>query len=102
MHSAKAGIATPPKFHVGDKVCVTRKMVHSRKIQLEMEGIITIASMKATKPPTYTIKGARGEPVKGTFYERTRAAIELTGNLPYRTSTQEEENPSICQVERLQ
>ena len=26
----------------------------------------------------------------------------VAGNLPYRTSTQEQENPSVCQVERLQ
>ena len=26
--------------------------------------------MKATKPPTYTIKGTLGEPLQGTFYEQ--------------------------------
>ena len=26
--------------------------------------------MKATKPPTYTIKDTLGEPVQGTFYEQ--------------------------------
>ena len=28
--------------------------------------------MKATKPPTYTIKDTLGEPVQGTFYEQER------------------------------
>ena len=33
---------------------------------------------------------------------RARATIECTGNLSCRTSTQEEEKSSICQMERLQ
>ena len=63
----------------------------------------TISSVKATKLPTYTIKDALGEPVSGDLL-RTRAAVECTGKLPYRTSTQEEEKPSVsvCQVEMLQ
>ena len=32
--------------------------------------MITISSVKATKPPTYTIKDTLGEPVQGTFYEQ--------------------------------
>ena len=34
------------------------------------EEVFTISSVKATKPPTYTIKGTLGEPVQGTFYEQ--------------------------------
>ena len=34
------------------------------------EEVFTISSMKATKPPTYTIKDTLGEPVQGTFYEQ--------------------------------
>ena len=30
----------------------------------------TISSVKATKPPTYTIKDTLGEPVQGSFYEQ--------------------------------
>ena len=32
--------------------------------------MFTISSVKATKPPTYTIKDTLGEPVKGTFNEQ--------------------------------
>ena len=32
--------------------------------------MITISSVKATKPPAYTIKDTLGEPVQGTFYEQ--------------------------------
>ena len=31
--------------------------------------MFTISSVKATKPPTYTIKDTLGEPVQVTFYE---------------------------------
>ena len=34
------------------------------------EEVFTISSVKATKPPTYTIKDTLGEPVQGTFYEQ--------------------------------
>ena len=34
------------------------------------EEMFTISSVKATKPPTYTIKDSLREPVKGTFYEQ--------------------------------
>ena len=33
------------------------------------EELFTISSVKATKPPTYTIEDLRGEPVEGSFYE---------------------------------
>ena len=32
--------------------------------------MFTISSVKATKPPTYTIKDTLGEPVQETFYEQ--------------------------------
>ena len=32
--------------------------------------MFTISIVKATKPPTYTIKDTLGEPVQGTFYEQ--------------------------------
>ena len=32
--------------------------------------MFTIGSVKATKPPTYTIKDKLGEPIQGTFYEQ--------------------------------
>ena len=34
------------------------------------EEVFTISSVKASKPPTYTIKDTLGEPVQGTFYEQ--------------------------------
>ena len=34
------------------------------------EVVFTITTVKATKPPTYTIEDTRGEPVQGTFYEQ--------------------------------
>ena len=34
------------------------------------EEVFTISSVKATIPPTYTIKDTLGEPVQGTFYEQ--------------------------------
>ena len=32
--------------------------------------MLTITTVKATKPPTYTIEDTCGEPVQGTFYEQ--------------------------------
>ena len=32
--------------------------------------MFTISSVKATKPPTYTIEDTLGEPVQGSFYEQ--------------------------------
>ena len=34
------------------------------------EEVFTISSVKATKPPTYTIKDTLGEPVQETFHEQ--------------------------------
>ena len=34
------------------------------------EEVFTISSVKATKPPTYTIKDTLGEPVQGTLYDQ--------------------------------
>ena len=63
--------ATSPKFHVGDKVRITRKKGTFEKgfIPNWAEEVFTISSVKATKPPMYTIKDTLGEPVQGTFYE---------------------------------
>ena len=47
-----------PKFHVGDKVRITRKKGTFEK------------RMKASNPPTYTIKDQLEEPVRGSFYEQ--------------------------------
>ena len=52
------------------------------------EEVVTITTVKATKPPTYTIEDHRGEPVQGSFYEQ-ETANECPGNLPNRTSAQE-------------
>ena len=68
MRSAKTRISTP-KFHVGDKVCITRKKGTFEKGYTPnwTEEVYTISSVKATKPPTYTIKDTLGEPVQGSF-----------------------------------
>ena len=49
--------ATPPKFHVGDKVRIVRKKGTFEKgfTPNWTEEVFTITTVKATKPPTYTI-----------------------------------------------
>ena len=51
---AKTQKATP-KFHVGDKVRITRKKGMFEKGFTPTEEVFTSSSVKATKPPTYTI-----------------------------------------------
>ena len=77
MHNAlyakvNARKATPPKFHVGDKVRIVRKKGTFEKgfTPNWTEEVFTITTMKANKPPTYTIEDHRGEPVLGSFYEQ--------------------------------
>ena len=79
--------ATSPKFHVGDKVRITRRKGTFEKgfTPNWTEEVFTIISVKATKPPTYTIKETFGEPVPGTRYEQVM-----------QLSTQEEETSSTC------
>ena len=69
---ASAREATSPKFHVGDKVRITRKKGTFEKgfTPNWTEEVFTISSVKATKPPTYAIKDTLGEPVQGTFNEQ--------------------------------
>ena len=66
--------ATSPTFHVGDKVHITRKKGTFEKgfTSNWTEEVFAISSVKATKPPTYTIKDTLGEPAQGTFYEQER------------------------------
>ena len=61
--------ATSPKFHVGDKVRITRKKGTFQKgfTPNWTEEVFTISSVKSTKPPTYIIKDMLGEPIQGTF-----------------------------------
>ena len=68
---AKTQKATP-KFHVGDKVRITRKKGTFEKgfTPNWTEEVFTISSVKATKPPTYTIEDTLGDPVQGSFYEQ--------------------------------
>ena len=58
--------ATSPKFHVGDKVRITRKKDTFEKgiTPNWTEEVFAISSAKATKTPTYTIKDTLGEPVQ--------------------------------------
>ena len=57
--------ATSPKFHVGDKVRITRKKGTFEKgfTPNWTEEQFTISSVKATNPSTYTIKDQLGESV---------------------------------------
>ena len=61
-----------PKFHVGDKVRITRKKSTFEKgFTLNWtEELFTISSVKATNPPMYTIKDQLGELVRASFYEQ--------------------------------
>ena len=54
--------STSPKFHVGDKVRITRKKVTFEKgfTPNWTEELFTISSVKATNPTTYTIKDQLG------------------------------------------
>ena len=94
--------ATSPKFHVGDKVRITRKKGTFEKWFTPnwTELVFTISSVKAANPPTYQLSSIHLEnQFRGLL--RARAAIERAGNLSYWASTQEEEKSSIRQVERL-
>ena len=59
--------ATSPKFHAGDKVRITRKKGTFEKgfTPKWTEEVFTISIVKATNPPTYSIKDQLGEPVRG-------------------------------------
>ena len=72
VHNALYAKTRKPKFHVSDKVRITRKKGTFEKgfTSNWTEEVFTISSVKATKPPTYTIKDTLGEPVQGTFYEQ--------------------------------
>ena len=60
------------KFHVGDKVRITRKKGTFEEgfTPNWTEELFTISSVKATNSTTYTIKDQLGEPVRGSFYEQ--------------------------------
>ena len=66
---AKTQKATSPKCHVGIRVHITRKEGKFQKgfTPNWTEEEFSISSVKATKPPTYTIKDTLGKPVQGTF-----------------------------------
>ena len=62
--------ATSSNFHVGDKVRITRKKGTFAKgfTPNWTAEVFTISSVKATKPPTYTIEDTREETVQWSFY----------------------------------
>ena len=95
--------ATPPKFHVGDKVRIVRKKGTFEKGFRPnwTKEVFTITTVKATKPPTYTIEDTRGVPVQGSFYEQE---LQTSVQEIYRIERvfKRGERPSVCQVERLQ
>ena len=65
---------TPPpaKFHVGEKVRISRKKYTFEKgfTPNWTEEVFTVSEVKHTNPITYSVKDLIGEPVKGTFYEQ--------------------------------
>ena len=67
---AKVNARPAPKFHVGDKLCITRKVCLKGFTPNWTEHVFTISSVKTTKSPTYTIEDMLGDPVQGTFYEQ--------------------------------
>ena len=69
---AKVRKSTLPKFHVGDKVLITRKKGTFEKgfTPNWTEEVFAISSVRATEPPMNTIMDQLGEPVQGTIYEQ--------------------------------
>ena len=67
---AKVNARPSPKFHVGDKIRITRKKDTFEKgfTPNWTEEVFTISNVKATKLATYTIKDTLGDPVQGTFH----------------------------------
>ena len=76
VHEALYGdtseLAKTPKFHVDDKVRITRKKTMFEKgfTPNWTDKVYIISQVKKTKPPTYVIKDDRGEEVQGSFYEQ--------------------------------
>ena len=65
-----ARTATPPRFHVVDKVRILRRIgTFVKWFEPNWTEVFTITAVKATKPPTYTIEDTLGESVQGTFFE---------------------------------
>ena len=56
------------------------------------EEVFTISSVKATKPPTYTMKDTLGEPVQGTSYEQE---LQLSGTHNVKDEVDREERNCI-------
>ena len=71
LYGDTSELAKEPKFHVGDKVRITRKKLTFEKgfTPNWTDKTYIISQVKKTKPPTYVIKDDRGEEVKGSFYE---------------------------------
>ena len=75
-HVHNALYTTLPKFHVGDKVRILRqKSTFEKGFIPNWTEVFTIATVKATKPPTYIIKDTLEEPVQGAFYEQELQSI---------------------------
>ena len=92
--------ATPPRFRVGDTVRILRKKgSFENGFTPNWSEVFTNTTVKATKPPTYTIEDTRGDP--GNLL-RAGDADKCAGNLAYRTIAQEGKRPSVGQVGRLQ
>ena len=74
VHNAKIkNQKSTSKFHVGDKVRITRKKDTFEKgfTSNWTEEVFTISSAKATKPPTYSIKIHLANQFKGAFTRKS-------------------------------
>ena len=71
LYGNTSKLAKNPKFHTGDRVRIMKKkkMFEKGFTPNWTEELFTIAKVKKTKPPTYTIKYVKGEEIHGTFYQ---------------------------------
>ena len=85
---AKIRKATP-KFHVGDKVRITRnKGIFEKGFTPNWtEEVFTISSVRATNQPTHIIKDTFGEQVQGIFSGALRHSTLFPARFPLKIST---------------
>ena len=100
----KIRTAPPPaKFHVGEKVRISRKKDTFEKEFTPnwTEEVFTVSEINHTNPINYSVKDLIGEPVKGTFYEQE---LQATVQEIFRLERviRKAGNRSLRQVERLQ
>ena len=70
--------SSPAKFHVGEKVRISRKKDTFEKgfTPNWTEEVFQVSLVKHTNPVTYSLEDLRGEPVKDSFYEQELQATD--------------------------